>query len=193
MSSSGSGDRWGCAAAAARPMSSIAGSPPPRPAPPGWWRRRAEPLGSGRRVSRLRDQQVYAEKAPEWSIFRATFSADAFPHSIHLCIVAGCDGTPPCTSSCRRDGQPCPQLLGALCRSRPLLCRTGRRTCCQGSRLRGGRPAAGRVEEADRGALRGGRSEEHTSELQSRGHLVCRLLLEKEKAWIPRLLLRLCH
>ena len=25
------------------------------------------------------------------------------------------------------------------------------------------------------------RSEEHTSELQSRGHLVCRLLLEKKK------------
>src|SRR5690625_6047419 len=30
-------------------------------------------------------------------------------------------------------------------------------------------------------ALRSGRSEEHTSELQSRGHLVCRLLLEKKK------------
>src|SRR6266508_5289798 len=29
--------------------------------------------------------------------------------------------------------------------------------------------------------LRVGRSEEHTSELQSRGHLVCRLLLEKKK------------
>src|SRR5690625_6583523 len=28
---------------------------------------------------------------------------------------------------------------------------------------------------------RRGRSEEHTSELQSRGHLVCRLLLEKKK------------
>src|SRR5437870_8817669 len=28
---------------------------------------------------------------------------------------------------------------------------------------------------------RGVRSEEHTSELQSRGHLVCRLLLEKKK------------
>src|SRR5207253_5409219 len=28
---------------------------------------------------------------------------------------------------------------------------------------------------------RDGRSEEHTSELQSRGHLVCRLLLEKKK------------
>src|SRR5690625_6559600 len=29
--------------------------------------------------------------------------------------------------------------------------------------------------------LRQARSEEHTSELQSRGHLVCRLLLEKKK------------
>src|SRR5690625_5719032 len=29
--------------------------------------------------------------------------------------------------------------------------------------------------------FRGYRSEEHTSELQSRGHLVCRLLLEKKK------------
>src|SRR5437660_3487051 len=39
----------------------------------------------------------------------------------------------------------------------------------------------------DRGRPAGGqavgvvRSEEHTSELQSRGHLVCRLLLEKKK------------
>src|SRR5690625_5817937 len=30
-------------------------------------------------------------------------------------------------------------------------------------------------------ALTAARSEEHTSELQSRGHLVCRLLLEKKK------------
>src|SRR5207253_4994043 len=29
--------------------------------------------------------------------------------------------------------------------------------------------------------MEGRRSEEHTSELQSRGHLVCRLLLEKKK------------
>src|SRR5690625_5429020 len=29
------------------------------------------------------------------------------------------------------------------------------------------------------------RSEEHTSELQSRGHLVCRLLLEKKKTNTP--------
>src|SRR5439155_23288254 len=32
-----------------------------------------------------------------------------------------------------------------------------------------------------RAAARRRRSEEHTSELQSRGHLVCRLLLEKKK------------
>src|SRR2546422_2934019 len=32
-----------------------------------------------------------------------------------------------------------------------------------------------------RGSERAGRSEEHTSELQSRLHLVCRLLLEKKK------------
>src|SRR3989442_8610185 len=30
-----------------------------------------------------------------------------------------------------------------------------------------------------------GRSEEHTSELQSRPHLVCRLLLEKKKSFAP--------
>src|SRR5437870_13154416 len=30
------------------------------------------------------------------------------------------------------------------------------------------------------------RSEEHTSELQSRGHLVCRLLLEKKKMMLRR-------
>src|SRR3712207_7997534 len=29
------------------------------------------------------------------------------------------------------------------------------------------------------------RSEEHTSELQSRQYLVCRLLLEKKKTWSP--------
>src|ERR1035438_10617126 len=41
---------------------------------------------------------------------------------------------------------------------------------------------------AERGAKRrretvAGRSEEHTSELQSLRHLVCRLLLEKKKEW----------
>src|SRR2546427_4713252 len=35
---------------------------------------------------------------------------------------------------------------------------------------------------ADSDRLAGGRSEEHTSELQSQSNLVCRLLLEKKKA-----------
>src|SRR2546422_1953474 len=58
---------------------------------------------------------------------------------------------------------------------------------CRG---RGGaaRPAGGRADD-ERAARRvrrvdendEGRSEEHTSELQSRLHLVCRLLLEKKK------------
>src|SRR2546422_2175299 len=38
-----------------------------------------------------------------------------------------------------------------------------------------------RPEKAAARALRVARSEEHTSELQSRLHLVCRLLLEKKK------------
>src|SRR2546422_3706886 len=41
-------------------------------------------------------------------------------------------------------------------------------------RLRARQPRRGRAEERSR-------SEEHTSELQSRLHLVCRLLLEKKK------------
>src|SRR2546422_8401259 len=37
------------------------------------------------------------------------------------------------------------------------------------------------VQEVDARLAHRGRSEEHTSELQSRLHLVCRLLLEKKK------------
>src|SRR5207253_7690140 len=42
---------------------------------------------------------------------------------------------------------------------------------------------AGRVRRRNGDAVRRCRSEEHTSELQSRGHLVCRLLLEKKKLY----------
>src|SRR3989442_4802929 len=37
-----------------------------------------------------------------------------------------------------------------------------------------------------------GRSEEHTSELQSRPHLVCRLLLEKKKKTFPSASIKRC-
>src|SRR5437870_6454704 len=40
---------------------------------------------------------------------------------------------------------------------------------------------AGYTGEYPDASIRINRSEEHTSELQSRGHLVCRLLLEKKK------------
>src|SRR3712207_7556015 len=44
-------------------------------------------------------------------------------------------------------------------------------------------PAPALQRQADApGAAAGGRSEEHTSELQSRQYLVCRLLLEKKRS-----------
>src|SRR5690625_5969299 len=42
-------------------------------------------------------------------------------------------------------------------------------------------PSFGQCKKTRRSRCGGVRSEEHTSELQSRGHLVCRLLLEKKK------------
>src|SRR5439155_25350466 len=63
-------------------------------------------------------------------------------------------------------------ILLALLRQRALVRR---------GRQRAVRPVLHAVER--RGRHAGGvrvRSEEHTSELQSRGHLVCRLLLEKK-------------
>src|SRR5258708_19520549 len=47
-------------------------------------------------------------------------------------------------------------------------------------RARGRRPS-GTAPRLDRAERRRSRSEEHTSELQSPDHLVCRLLLEKKK------------
>src|SRR5690625_5680796 len=47
------------------------------------------------------------------------------------------------------------------------------------------------LQRLDQGEWRPGeRSEEHTSELQSRGHLVCRLLLEKKKKLVVKKILR---
>src|SRR5690606_40533970 len=55
------------------------------------------------------------------------------------------------------------------------------------SRRRRREPRAGReVVAADDSRACGRRSEEHTSELQSRENLVCRLLLEKKKTRQPQ-------
>src|SRR5205809_3944189 len=60
--------------------------------------------------------------------------------------------------------------------------------CTKDKRLLLGKPveprAVGRRHLLDEGAVEA-RSEEHTSELQSRLHLVCRLLLEKKKKQQP--------
>src|SRR5438270_9037423 len=57
---------------------------------------------------------------------------------------------------------------------------------CLRQRLPGGPPrrgaAGGRALLLVGGGRRAGRSEEHTSELQSQSNLVCRLLLEKKKS-----------
>src|SRR2546426_7119151 len=50
---------------------------------------------------------------------------------------------------------------------------------------RSARRAARRVEHRERAAAAAGRSEEHTSELQSPCNLVCPLLLEKKKTSSP--------
>src|SRR5688572_31478639 len=70
-----------------------------------------------------------------------------------------------------------------LFRSRGGVRRAGDPRLCG----RGGRHRRGGVGEPRHGAAvhgrggHGGRSEEHTSELQSQSNLVCRLLLEKKK------------
>src|SRR5690625_6579518 len=53
----------------------------------------------------------------------------------------------------------------------------------RGRGVRRGDPGRVRPRGARCAAARRPRSEEHTSELQSRGHLVCRLLLEKKKKY----------
>src|SRR2546422_6766370 len=56
----------------------------------------------------------------------------------------------------------------------PVECGMRSAECGMEGEFRGARPSRA-----------GGRSEEHTSELQSRLHLVCRLLLEKKKKNTP--------
>src|SRR6266508_1726830 len=97
----------------------------------------------------------------------------------------------------RDQGWTVPQIAEQLTVSEATVRRALRRVVAGGldalaDRPRTGRPPRlsdqdlGAVEELLRQAARRGqvwtmRSEEHTSELQSRGHLVCRLLLEKKK------------
>src|SRR3712207_7058234 len=81
-------------------------------------------------------------------------------------------------------------LHDALPISGPAVeCRQGLAQAVQLGRCGGRRPraedAVGRPREPDGGCL-AQRSEEHTSELQSRQYLVCRLLLEKKQEQLLR-------
>src|SRR3712207_8827822 len=74
-----------------------------------------------------------------------------------------------------------------LFRSRPASRASSRSTVLSCGRIRTTRQDGGRVRpcrvrrRGSRRRCRRPRSEEHTSELQSRQYLVCRLLLEKKK------------
>src|SRR2546429_2488838 len=83
------------------------------------------------------------------------------------------------SGSCPSLRQAGPCLVQQMLRSVPIL------------PLRSSVPAPYAVRSQQRGDIFRYRSEEHTSELQSRLHLVCRLLLEKKKKNIKLSLSRL--
>src|SRR5438552_9233058 len=96
-----------------------------------------------------------------------------------LLLAVGTTASPTCAARpcSRRSCKPairtnCAGLRGPAkgsCRRRILVtCRAGRCSCTEGAPPCEGSPISGM------------RSEEHTSELQSPDHLVCRLLLEKK-------------
>src|SRR5207253_3528210 len=64
---------------------------------------------------------------------------------------------------------------------RPTYTATSRLSCCRARRRRSPPSERNGTGATSTRPLSSDRSEEHTSELQSRGHLVCRLLLEKKK------------
>src|SRR3712207_8432809 len=66
----------------------------------------------------------------------------------------------------------------------------GARLAAEDEELRGAKRRAPRHPAVDELGRVLGRSEEHTSELQSRQYLVCRLLLEKKKQGFPGSLLQ---
>src|SRR3712207_7013658 len=80
-----------------------------------------------------------------------------------------------------RSGGPSPAapLSGARV---SVAARVGSRPAIVTGRRRAAPPPGAGGRASVRLSARGGRSEEHTSELQSRQYLVCRLLLEKKKS-----------
>src|SRR3712207_7448444 len=97
--------------------------------------------------------------------FNDTATTEIYTLSLHDALPIWADGRVPAVAALggargrRRGGGRLPGAGGPVARAR--YARGGRRAGCGA-------------------AVRAGRSEEHTSELQSRQYLVCRLLLEKK-------------
>src|SRR5258708_24369762 len=72
-------------------------------------------------------------------------------------------------------------LFRSLWRLRLNADTLGGASCASGGLNDGAHARESRDKQPGRSVQRIGRSEEHTSELQSPDHLVCRLLLEKKK------------
>src|SRR3712207_9020269 len=95
-----------------------------------------------------------------------TATTEIYALSLHDALPISHPESPPARCGCGRSGP----ALGREGRSRRSR-RRPRRTLCPRSGCCGA----------------SGRSEEHTSELQSRQYLVCRLLLEKKKSNLTKL------
>src|SRR3712207_4179409 len=105
-------------------------------------------------------------------LFNDTATTEIYNLSLHDALPICAGGSPAARGRCSRPGPPRPP--GRRCRGR----RGTRRRCTARARPRG--PGTGRAPPT--AAFR--RSEEHTSELQSRQYLVCRLLLDKERYYL---------
>src|SRR5436305_9768644 len=86
---------------------------------------------------------------------------------------------PPCHFSRLNRPPPCPTLFPYTTLFRSSLADGRYRLTIQDGAVIGTNGLA--LDGDNNGSAGGARSEEHTSELQSRPHLVCRLLLEKKK------------
>src|SRR3712207_8180688 len=83
----------------------------------------------------------------------------------------------PYTTLFRSDGA----VVGHVVEAAPATADAAMEAARRGFRAWSGTPAEARAAALERAADLLKRSEEHTSELQSRQYLVCRLLLEKKK------------
>src|SRR5690606_40898453 len=114
-------------------------------------------------------------------------------------ILCSSSARPPGNAASKRWPARCSMRIGSMSasgrRARPAFCGTGSPRAVNRGRFPpagdAGRPKILELRHVSgwHGTCFGSRSEEHTSELQSRENLVCRLLLEKKKHTDAKLVL----